>query len=107
MPQSEFYYGHYVENLVKFVSNANILITDCTYTDAEYETKVGWGHSCLSQVAKLAHEANVETLYLFHHDPDQDDDAIDDKHKTVQEMLTDLGSATRCVAPAEGDTIRL
>lgn len=104
-PDSDFYNQHYVDGLVNFVKGANVLITDCTYTDAEYETKIGWGHATTSQVAGFAHDASVKTLYLFHHDPDQDDDAIEAKLKSVQKMLADRGSATKCLAPSEGDIL--
>ena len=107
LPDSEHYNAHYVKKLIEFVDGADALITDCTYTDEEYETKVGWGHSCIGQVIDLAHRAKVKTLYLFHHDPDQDDDAIDRKFQMAQEALKRLGSKTMCVAPAETDSIKI
>lgn len=86
---------------------ADALITDTTYTDEEYKTKIGWGHSSVSQVAKLAHAAEVDTLYLFHHDPDQDDDAIDAKLAEAQAALKGLKSKTKCLAPRESEAFRL
>ena len=50
--------------------------------------KVGWGHSCVGKVADLAHAANVKTLYLFHHDSDQDDADIDNKFDLAKEYLS-------------------
>jgi ribonuclease BN (tRNA processing enzyme) len=67
----------FVARLVNFVRGADLLITDTTYRDHEYPTKVDWGHSCVSEVADLAARAKVKRLYLFHHDPDQTDDDID------------------------------
>jgi ribonuclease BN (tRNA processing enzyme) len=96
-----------VSQLTAFLDKADVLITDCTYTDEEYERKIGWGHSCISQVAELAHNAEVETLYLFHHDPDQDDDAIDAKLDMATQALESMNSKTKCVAPAETDVIKL
>ena len=60
-----------------------------------------WGHSSVSQVVKLAHEAKVKMLHLIHHDPDQNDDDIDGKLESAQAMLTELNSKTKCVAPQE------
>jgi len=97
----------YVEKLQDFVRGADMLITDTTYTDEEYVSKVGWGHSCISEVVDLAHNADVKNLYLFHHDPDQDDDAIDAKLDIAQGMLKDKGSSTICHAPAELDVVRV
>ena len=107
LPDSPHYDAHYVSQLTAFLDKADVLITDCTYTDEEYERKVGWGHSCVSQVAKLAHDAGVETLYLFHHDPDQNDGAIDAKLEMAARALESMGSKTKCVAPAETDVVKL
>ena len=92
----------YVSDLTKFVSGADILITDTTYFDPEYKTKVEWGHSCISKVVELADTAKVKSLHLFHHDPDQDDAAIDLKLSTAREALRARKSEVECVAPAEG-----
>jgi phosphoribosyl 1,2-cyclic phosphodiesterase/CheY-like chemotaxis protein len=97
----------YLERLVDFVRGADALITDTTYTDAEYVDKVGWGHSSVGQVVDLAHRAEVKSLYLFHHDPGQNDDAIDAKLEQARQALARLDSATECFAPAEGDTFQL
>jgi len=104
---SDFYDAHYEKTIVEFVRDADVLITDTTYTDKEYKTKVNWGHSCVSKVCELAANAKVKELYLFHHDPDQDDDAIDAKFKDAKAKLKELGSDVVCFAPKEGDNIRL
>jgi len=103
LPGSQGHNPNYVERLKDFIRGADALITDCTYFDEDYDAKVGWGHSCISQVVDLAHGGEVETLYLFHHDPDQDDTAIERKHALAQAALKALGSNTKCLAPAEGD----
>lgn len=97
----------YVDQLTAFVRDADILITDTTYSDEEYASKVGWGHSSVSEVVKLAHRASVKKLCLFHHDPDQDDDAIDVKLRDAKNLLANLGSSTTCVSPAEGSKLRV
>ena len=96
-----YFNGYYVEQLTDFISGADVLITDCTYTAEEYRDKIGWGHSSIDQVVKLADSAGVKGLFLFHHDPAQTDKAIADKLASANEMLQDLGSTTRCIAPRE------
>ena len=100
-PGSDFYSEEYVERLVGFARDADVLITDCTYTDDVYPRKVGWGHSSVSQVADLAARALPKTLYLIHHDPDDTDDIIDSKFATARERLAARGSSTTVVVPAE------
>ena len=107
LPDNPLYNANYVERLIEFCRGADLLITDTTYTDAEYTSKVTWGHSCVSQVVDLAHRAEVKTLHLFHHDPSQNDDAIDAKLDQARAALADLGSKTVCEAPAEGVTLKL
>ncbi|MFO7686148.1 MAG: response regulator [Desulfobacterales bacterium] len=101
-PEGEPRYNpFYLDHLSDFVRGADALITDCTYTDTEYLTKIGWGHSSISAVVAWAHRAAVKTLYLYHHDPSQNDQAIDAKLALAQSQLATLKSGTHCVAPAE------
>jgi CheY-like chemotaxis protein len=97
----------YVERLANFVRGADLLITDTTYRDHEYPTKVDYGHSCVSEVADLAARAEVKRLHLFHHDPDQSDDDIDLKLKETREALGRLGADVVCEAPSEGSKLIL
>jgi phosphoribosyl 1,2-cyclic phosphodiesterase/ActR/RegA family two-component response regulator len=104
---NEFHDPAYLKKLINFIQGADVLITDSTYTDKEYETKVGWGHSRISEVTDLAHQAEVKNLYLFHHDPDQTDDDIVAKHEAAQKLLADVNSKTICHAPAANSRIQI
>jgi len=106
LPDSPYFSQEYEDRLSTFVEGADALITDVTYTDEEYPKFVGYGHSCVSQVAALAARAQVQTLCLFHHDPDQNDDDIDRKLASTREALVKHGGeSVNCIAPAEGDEI--
>jgi len=94
----------YVRRLEEFIADTDVLITDCTYMDREYERKVGWGHSSVNRAVEMADRAGVKKLYLFHHDPDQTDDDIDTKLEIARAILEDRGSSTICIAPKEGET---
>ena len=106
-PGSPRYNNRYVEHLTAFVKDADLLITDTTYRDAEYPSKVDWGHSSVSQVADLATRAKVKRLHLFHHDPDQTDKDIDAKLDETRQALARLASGVICDAPAEGSSIAI
>ena len=69
--------------------------------------KVGWGHSCVGKVADLAHAANVTPLYLFPHDPDQDDADIDNQFALAQEYLSKKNSPVEVLSPREGDRFKV
>ncbi len=107
LPTNPQHDARYVQNLANFVRGADVLITDTTYRDHEYPSKVDWGHSCVSQVAELAARAEVKRLHLFHHDPDQTDDDIDIKLGETRAALERLGSKVVCEAPAEGTDLVL
>ncbi len=104
---NQFYSEKYLDKLTDFVMNTDALIIDSTYTDEEYERKIGWGHSSVGQVVDLADRAGVKILYLFHHDPDHKDADIDKKLETAQAMLEKRKSATRCVAPKERQSFKI
>jgi len=107
LEDSEYHDRFYEDQLADFVRGSDALITDTTYMDDEYETKVGWGHSCVSKVVELAHRGEIKTLYLFHHDPDQSDADIDKKLEVAEELLHDKRSDTKVLAPSEGQLFRI
>ena len=69
--------------------NVDVLIHDSQYTNAEYDERVGWGHTSTSQLVKFADLCHPKTLVTFHHDPSHDDEALDIMHAEIE-------SATPC-----------
>ena len=59
------------------MQGADLLIHDAQYTAQEYPEKMGWGHSPVEYVVKLADQALVKRVALTHHDPRRDDDSIE------------------------------
>ncbi|MGH2944234.1 MAG: MBL fold metallo-hydrolase [Solirubrobacteraceae bacterium] len=57
--------------------NADLLIHDAQYTDAEYPEHLGWGHSSLSDAVAFGRRAAAGRMLLFHHEPLHDDDMLD------------------------------
>lgn len=64
--------------LPDFVAGADVMIYDSMFSDSEYETFKGWGHSTWQKALELAKRANVRTPVLFHHDPRRTDDQLDE-----------------------------
>jgi len=73
------------QQLVDFVSGADLLIADGQYTDAEYVQRVGWGHATASSVVDLAVQARVKQCAVFHHDPMHSDEVVDAKIQSCRE----------------------
>jgi phosphoribosyl 1,2-cyclic phosphodiesterase len=63
--------------VVDLIRGADIFIYDTSYTDEEYPTYAGWGHSTWQEGVRLAEAAGVKQLVLFHHDPSHTDAMMD------------------------------
>ena len=59
------------------MTGVDLLIHDSQYTDEEYPSHAGWGHSTISQAMALAEAAGAGTLAAFHHDPGHNDVQLD------------------------------
>jgi phosphoribosyl 1,2-cyclic phosphodiesterase len=88
--------------LVEFIRGARVLIHDATYTEQEYESHRGWGHSTYGDCVALAVDSGVETLVLFHHSPDRSDDELDERLAECRAACARSGAPVRVVAAAEG-----
>ncbi len=62
--------------LNNLAQGADVLIYDAQYTEDEYQSKVGWGHSTYVAGADVAKAAGVKQLVLFHHDPMRTDEGV-------------------------------
>jgi phosphoribosyl 1,2-cyclic phosphodiesterase len=65
------------QNILDLIQGADLVIYDSTYTDDEYPTYAGFGHSTWQEGVRLADAAEVKTLVIFHHEPTHDDDRMD------------------------------
>lgn len=61
----------------RLVKGADLLIHDAEYTPEEYKTTRQWGHSCYTDTNRLATEAGVKKLGLFHLNQDRSDTEMD------------------------------
>lgn len=88
--------------LVKFLSGCEILIIDSQYTAEEYKQHVGWGHSCVDDAVGLALEAEVKTLFLFHHDPERSDEEVTALVEHAQTLAKKANSSLNVQGAREG-----
>jgi len=87
---------------LNLIQDADILIHDAQYTPEDYDKKRGWGHSCYIDTINTAIDANVKELYLFHHDPNYDDDAMEAILKHSNEIIKEKGASLICHLAKEG-----
>jgi ribonuclease BN (tRNA processing enzyme) len=77
------------------------------YTDEEYASRQGWGHSTFSQALDLARRGGVKRLHFFHHAPSRSDGELDRLVARYQESV-EAGSATlELDAASEGSRLIL
>lgn len=69
--------GREYEDYVAFSQGADLLIHDAEYRPGEYERKRSWGHSVYTDALRLALDAGVGRLGLFHHNQERTDDEED------------------------------
>jgi ribonuclease BN (tRNA processing enzyme) len=67
--------------------NSDVLIHDSQYTDEEYPSRVGWGHTATTDLARFAEMAGPGKLVTFHHDPAHTDAMLDDQHERLASTM--------------------
>ncbi|HKI69326.1 MAG TPA: MBL fold metallo-hydrolase, partial [Verrucomicrobiae bacterium] len=95
------------KKITDFVRDADVLIMDAQFDAEEYKHHVGWGHGCMDDVVALALRAGVKQLFLFHHDPDHDDDKIAQMVERARELVTMQNGKLRVDAAREGLQVKL
>jgi phosphoribosyl 1,2-cyclic phosphodiesterase/CheY-like chemotaxis protein len=93
--------------MVEFLRDCEVAILDGQYTDEEYKAHIGWGHSPFSSTVRLALDANVKRVLLFHHDPSHDDDMIDRMVEQARDLVRKSGKTTVVEGAHEGAEILL
>jgi phosphoribosyl 1,2-cyclic phosphodiesterase len=60
----------------KFFYGADMIILDSQYTLEESIEKISWGHSSFSMAIEFAQIFKIKGLYLFHHEPSNNDEKV-------------------------------
>ena len=87
--------------LLEFLEDCDLLILDSQYDRTEYPSHIGWGHGCLDESVALALRARVDSLVLFHHDPEHNDEKIDAMLDQARRQVAESGSQMRIEAACE------
>ncbi len=91
--------------LTQFAKDADILVLDGQYTDAEYATKKGWGHNTVRRACMLGMFCNAKTLVITHHDPSHDDWKLGSMEAEAKQLLQSLRSGINVCFAKEGMTL--
>ncbi|MDA3899177.1 MAG: MBL fold metallo-hydrolase [Spirochaetes bacterium] len=66
-----------IDSYRQFFQDADVVLFDAQYTFNESINKIDWGHSSAAIAIDIAARFNVKKLVLYHHDPDYNDDKLD------------------------------
>ena len=91
----------------EFLANADLVIHDAQFTDAEYAGKKGWGHSPVEYASEVGQMARVKQMAFAHHDPTRTDDALDQIVESVRADLMAKKSSMQVFAAADSQIVEL
>jgi phosphoribosyl 1,2-cyclic phosphodiesterase len=86
-----------------FARDTDLLICDAQYTDQEYESRRGWGHSTFRNAINLALRANARQLSFFHHEPTRSDEELE----RIMEDCRSMAGSMACFGAREGMEIHV
>jgi ribonuclease BN (tRNA processing enzyme) len=86
--------------------DVDVLFHDCQFSESEYPSRIGWGHSSVAHAVQFAQRSDVGRLVLFHHDPDRTDDGVDGLVERARELWDDASPEPPSAA-CEGMTLDL
>jgi phosphoribosyl 1,2-cyclic phosphodiesterase len=108
-PEDDGYaeYQVFVDEKAKAIEDAirgvDVFIADCSYTDAEYPAKKGWGHGTFSSSIASAHAAGAKVLFCTHHEPTRSDDALETAFQSALETNATISKEMDIRLAREGD----
>lgn len=77
------------ESIINFFKSCDLFIHEAQYTPHEYQKRVGWGHSSISNASILAKYAGAKDWIVTHHDPKHTDEELFKKLQLHKEILED------------------
>ena len=92
----------YADDVIDFLSGANLIVIDTQYTDAVYKQRVGWGHNSVATVVDICGQVKPDMVAMFHHDPQSTDRMVSNMSDDAARRLKRMGSDTLVFAAREG-----
>ncbi|MBN1383032.1 MAG: MBL fold metallo-hydrolase [Deltaproteobacteria bacterium] len=95
------------QDYVAFSKGADLLIHDAEFIEQDYKKARTWGHSVYKDTLRLALDAKVKKLGLYHHNQDRTDSAIDEMVGNCNSIIAQHASSLECFAVYQDMEIRL
>ncbi len=82
------------KRLAEFSGDADLILYDAPYTDAEYEEKKGFGHSTMEKAVELQNLTKAKRVLISHYEPRRTDDdlrSLEQKYANPHVLFTRPG----------------
>jgi phosphoribosyl 1,2-cyclic phosphodiesterase len=100
--------GKSFEDYADFVRGVDLLIHDGEYIQAEYDGfSRGWGHSVYHDTVRLAAEADVKALLLWHLNQERTDEQVDAMVADAERAVLERGGTFSVQAASAGMEIEI
>ncbi len=77
------------QSQIEFLKDVDLLIHEAQYTPFEYQERVGWGHSSISNATVLVKYTKARDWLITHHDPRHTDTQLSKKLQLHRDILED------------------
>jgi phosphoribosyl 1,2-cyclic phosphodiesterase len=68
-------------------ADVDMLLHDAQYFEAEYQDKIGWGHSSVADAVAFTRAVGARRLVLFHHEPGHADSSLELLEERARELV--------------------
>ena len=93
--------------IAAFARGSDLVIREAQYTEEEYTSRKGWGHSTYDDAARFALESGVKRMAITHHDPYRTDVELDANIERCRGLIARGGGSTDFFGAREGMRIDL
>ncbi|MBN1364827.1 MAG: MBL fold metallo-hydrolase [Syntrophaceae bacterium] len=95
------------QDYLEFSKGADLLFHDAEYKEEEYKRTRGWGHSFYKDALRLALDAGVKQLGLFHHNSERIDSEIDEIVSDCRKIIKKTDKKLECFAVGQSMEFKL
>lgn len=93
--------------LAEFARNSDLLVMEAQYTEEEYLSRKGWGHSTYDDVVRFGIATGAKSLAITHHDPEHDDRDLDRHQEYCRGLAAGEGTSMECFFAKDGMSRKL
>lgn len=93
--------------IMDFVKGSDVIVHEAQYNNEDYVSKVGWGHSSISNASILVKFSGAKQWIVTHHDPAHDDVYLQKKLLTHEAVCKDCKLDTSVQLAYEGMVLHL